>query len=257
MAQPTHTEAAERYVGADEPGWLPRATFGVCVGCGKDADYLWHGGDVFIPVCEGCACDVLHRDAPPPGAPMWCPKCQITWGEESSRAAKVSGPAGVVPDEVKRLRLEPGDKLIVRVSDAWHPRQIREYQDYLQHAVPDNQVLVLPGEQILTAGPGEPQGEETAPEFVFGYECVRAEQERRALIRDHPQPFASDCSHEIVSLPVIDERFDFQCRRCGGVESVSWIAQFSGESFEDVCQLVAKATGGVFVGHASETTVVR
>lgn len=64
--------------------------------------------------------------------------------------------AAIVPDEVKRLRLEPGDKLIVRVSDTWHPRQIREYQDRLQHAVPDNQVLVLPGEQILTAGPGEP-----------------------------------------------------------------------------------------------------
>lgn len=72
--------------------------------------------------------------------------------------------AAIVPDEVKRLRLESGDKLIVRVRDTWNPHQIREYQDYLQHAVPDNQVLVLPGEQILTAGPGEPQGDEAAPD---------------------------------------------------------------------------------------------
>jgi hypothetical protein len=62
--------------------------------------------------------------------------------------------AGITPDEVKRLRLEPGDMLIVRVSETgFTPHQIREYQAGLQAVLPDNRVLVLPGEQVLTAGP--------------------------------------------------------------------------------------------------------
>lgn len=61
----------------------------------------------------------------------------------------------IVPEEVRRLRLEPGDRLIVRVADRWTPQQIHEYQDYLRTAFPDNDVLVIVGEQVLTAGPGD------------------------------------------------------------------------------------------------------
>lgn len=54
----------------------------------------------------------------------------------------------IVPDGVRRLRLQPGDRLIVRVTDRWTLTQIREYQDYLRVAFPGNDVLVLVGEEI-------------------------------------------------------------------------------------------------------------
>lgn len=141
-------------------------------GCRKPATYVFAGlGEspaTCVPVCDD---DVCGFAAMTPEGHDGCPKCHMAWAEGENLPYKAAepeireaGPAPIVPDEVKRLRLAPGDKLIVRVSDTWTPHQIREYQDYLQHAVPDNQVLVLPGEQILTAGPGEPQGDEAAPD---------------------------------------------------------------------------------------------
>lgn len=64
----------------------------------------------------------------------------------------------IIPEEVRRLRLEPGDRLIVRVSDKWTPRQLSEYHDYLQAHFEGNDVLVIVGEEIAveTSAP-EPQ----------------------------------------------------------------------------------------------------
>jgi hypothetical protein len=61
---------------------------------------------------------------------------------------------GIVPDEVRRLHLHPGDTLIVRVSNL-APQQMREYRDVLAEWFPDNPVRVVLGEEILVAEPGE------------------------------------------------------------------------------------------------------
>lgn len=53
----------------------------------------------------------------------------------------------VIPDEVRRLRLEPGDRLIVRHANLT-PRQQLEYRDYLQAHFPDNEVLVIVADEI-------------------------------------------------------------------------------------------------------------
>jgi hypothetical protein len=102
-----------------------------------------------LPACADHVCDLARTV----NEHTQCPKCHCAWtqSEDGTHATK---PAGITPDEVKRLRLEPDDTLIVRVRDSWTPNQIREYQDYLETVFPDNQVLVLPGEQVLTAGPG-------------------------------------------------------------------------------------------------------
>lgn len=101
------------------------------------------------PACEAHVCDlarILDDHAR-------CPKCHYTWtGSDQGIAAE---PAAITLDEVKRLRLEPGDTLIVRVRDTWTPNQVRGCQHFLTEQFPDNQVLVLPCEQVLTAGPGE------------------------------------------------------------------------------------------------------
>lgn len=57
----------------------------------------------------------------------------------------------IVPDEVRRIRLEPGERLIVRVGtdSGLTPYQIREYQEHLQFAVPDNPVLVLFADEVV------------------------------------------------------------------------------------------------------------
>lgn len=57
-----------------------------------------------------------------------------------------------VPDEVRRLRLNPGDLLIVRVTDLV-PRQMQEYQQYLEAVFPDNPVHVIHADEILVANP--------------------------------------------------------------------------------------------------------
>jgi hypothetical protein len=53
----------------------------------------------------------------------------------------------IVPDEIARLRLEPGDKLIVRCAQL-APQQAAEYSEYLQAWFPDNDVLVLIADEI-------------------------------------------------------------------------------------------------------------
>lgn len=57
-------------------------------------------------------------------------------------------PTRLTPDEVRRLRLEPGERLIVRNSSLT-PGQVNEYQEYLQAWFPDNEVLVLVADEVL------------------------------------------------------------------------------------------------------------
>lgn len=63
----------------------------------------------------------------------------------------------VIPDEVRRLRLEPGDRLIVRCTSLT-PQQQVEYREYLQAHFEDNEVLVIFADEIAvqTAAP-DPQ----------------------------------------------------------------------------------------------------
>ncbi len=63
----------------------------------------------------------------------------------------------VVPDEVRRLRLEPGDRLLVRCTHLT-PQQQVEYRDYLQAHFPGNEVFVIVADEIAveSAAP-EPQ----------------------------------------------------------------------------------------------------
>lgn len=62
----------------------------------------------------------------------------------------------VVPQEIRRLHLEPGERLIVRVSDTWTTSQQHAYHERLASHFPANDVLVLVGEEILVDHPGEP-----------------------------------------------------------------------------------------------------
>jgi hypothetical protein len=57
-------------------------------------------------------------------------------------------PARPVPDEVRRLRLEPGERLVVR-NASLAPIQVHEYQEYLQAWFPDNEVLVLVADEVF------------------------------------------------------------------------------------------------------------
>jgi hypothetical protein len=57
-------------------------------------------------------------------------------------------PARLVPDEVRRLRLEPGDRLVVR-SSRLTSIQVHDYQEYLQAWFPDNEVLVLVADEVF------------------------------------------------------------------------------------------------------------
>lgn len=59
-------------------------------------------------------------------------------------------PGGIVPEEIRRLRLEPGETLIVRVNDL-SPSQAQQYQECLEYAFPGVPVRVIHGEEILVA----------------------------------------------------------------------------------------------------------
>jgi hypothetical protein len=59
-------------------------------------------------------------------------------------------PARLVPDEVRRLRLEPDDRLIVRTADTGlASEQISRYQERLQAAFPNNEVLIIVADEVL------------------------------------------------------------------------------------------------------------
>lgn len=63
-----------------------------------------------------------------------------------------------IPEEVRRLRLDAGDRLIVRVRDTWAMPQVRQYQEWLEARFPDNEVLVIVGEEIaVESAASEPQ----------------------------------------------------------------------------------------------------
>lgn len=64
-----------------------------------------------------------------------------------SEAVLALAQPSVVPDEVRRLCLQPGDRLIVRCTDLI-PEQQLEYRDYLQVHFPDNEVLVIVADEI-------------------------------------------------------------------------------------------------------------
>lgn len=57
----------------------------------------------------------------------------------------------VIPEEVRRLRLEPGDRLVARIRDIWTLQQIQYYRESLQAHFPDNEVLGVIGEEITVA----------------------------------------------------------------------------------------------------------
>jgi hypothetical protein len=61
----------------------------------------------------------------------------------------------IIPDEIARLRLEPGDRLIVRCTQLTST-QVHEYREYLQAWFPDNDVLVLIGDEIAVE-PAKPE----------------------------------------------------------------------------------------------------
>lgn len=71
-------------------------------------------------------------------------------------------PSAVVPEEVRRLRLEPGDRLIVRVADRWTATQIHEYADFLNAHFPENKVLVIAAEDIAVESAASEQRAEAA-----------------------------------------------------------------------------------------------
>jgi hypothetical protein len=60
----------------------------------------------------------------------------------------------IVPEEVRRLHLDVGDTLIVRVSDLT-PWQMASYQEHLEAWFPNNPVRVLHADEILVASSAE------------------------------------------------------------------------------------------------------
>lgn len=65
---------------------------------------------------------------------------------------------GIVPEDVRRLRLDPGDILVVRVTDLT-PWQMASYQEHLEVWFPDNPVRVLHAAEILVASAEEDNGD--------------------------------------------------------------------------------------------------
>jgi hypothetical protein len=72
----------------------------------------------------------------------------VTMGEE------------VTLEDVQRVRLEPGDVVVVRVND-WPVRACQELGDYLaKHVFPDNVVAVIPVESVSIVRPAPRQSED-------------------------------------------------------------------------------------------------
>lgn len=66
----------------------------------------------------------------------------------ADRKATGSAAEPIVPDEVRRLRFEPGDRLIVRIADRTAAEQLHRYRESLQARFPDNEVLVIVADEI-------------------------------------------------------------------------------------------------------------
>lgn len=60
---------------------------------------------------------------------------------------------GIVPDEVRRLRVEPGETLVIRIGPdrSFTPNQARENQQWLETAFLDIPVRVVVADEILLA----------------------------------------------------------------------------------------------------------
>lgn len=84
--------------------------------------------------------------------------------QESGLSGPVSGTTGTAQEpsaaptleDVKRLRLDPGDTLVVRLAAPWTDQNRQELADRLKLAFPDNQVLVTdPGVELTVMSPEE------------------------------------------------------------------------------------------------------
>lgn len=73
-----------------------------------------------------------------------CPRCR-----RLAPRVEPQPEVNVILDEVKRLHLTPGDRLIVRTADTRLTAQwVHQYQESLQAAFPDNDVLVIVAAEI-------------------------------------------------------------------------------------------------------------
>lgn len=67
----------------------------------------------------------------------------------------------IIPDEVRRLRLEPCDRLIVRTADMrLTHQQVAQYRENLQAVFPDNEVLVIVADEIAVQAAASAQRSE-------------------------------------------------------------------------------------------------
>lgn len=56
------------------------------------------------------------------------------------------------------------------------------------------------------------------------------------------------CAHELVRLPIVHFRLDYQCRKCFGLTEYRLTASNASASLEVLDQAVADRVGGIAVG---------
>jgi hypothetical protein len=79
----------------------------------------------------------------PKGAPA-CPECRKEW-EAANQEIKI--------DDLQRVRLKPGDVLVVRWEGAIPPSEQERVRDFLGRIFPDNEVLILThGARLVVIG---------------------------------------------------------------------------------------------------------
>lgn len=103
-------------------------------------DWIIRGVKGELYPCKPDIFDATYETAPPDEASR---------APSTDRSAMGSAAEPIAPDEIRRLRLDPGDRLIVRIADRHvSPEHLHHCRKSLQKFFPDNEVLVIVADEI-------------------------------------------------------------------------------------------------------------
>lgn len=145
-------------------------------------------------------------------------------GKRKYEPARALLPVPVLTPETARALLRecvtvvgPGETLVIRVPESWHPGNVHDFQRYVNEAHADGRiafpVLVVHGAELGVA---------------------------------RPEAKAAAHSHRWVTQPVTGVTFGWKCG-CGKEISLDWRPEWSGLGFRDVERVVAEEFGGTVV----------